>query len=507
MNSGLLYIRNVGIYVFRVPLFLILGAWCTLFVPAARAAVSMNLSPSVIGSDYVGPITLQLSGLRPGENVYFRQYVDMYGAEVLDPSVDPTVYYDFQMHDGKCTVIGGVTNLNYTGDSDAVSGTVKMVFNFSGTNPRFPVGRTFFTIASDYIPGWDGSTNILMITNAGCAQSISGHVSDGTNSMTGVLVTFERGGRCKGAIFTDANGDYSFRASPGLYQLVAYKDGYVYNIQSIPVIDLKNGMRAVANPTLIKGTRSVSGRLAFASPVFMRVKSTDGLVAGRYNYDWNYSAAVTPGFWHLELLADSGLAEKGQLGTAAGSTGALLMDTTVGDFSAPDFGIPTGTALIYGRITNSIGAPVAGVPFLTFSTDPSNTYSGSGCSDTNGYYCALVELGAWRIQAGGGGPVNYFISPGLTATFTNGQALRADFLAEPIARCGEPALTGSQQFSFSLDAAAGYTYSIECSTNFLDPNSWSLLMSTNLSSDSIIVIDDVATQPSKCYRAVRNQTP
>ena len=209
-----------------------------------------------------------------------------------------------------------------------------------------------------------------------------------------------------------------------------------------------------------------------------------------------------PDVWNVELLEDSGLFRAGYMNVRGASGGEPVIDARAGDVYFYQVNVFPGTAMIYGQITNTLGLPLSGVPFFTSGTDPTNYLQGFGVSDTNGNYCALVQAGQWQLQVAGGGLYNYSI-PSVIGNFTNGQALRVDLSAEPIARCSRPVRTGPSQFSFQLDAVSNYFYLIEVSTNLALPNGWKLLSGLPLGADSVQIQDNNANTPERYYRAVR----
>ncbi len=107
-------------------------------------------------------------------------------------------------------------------------------------------------------------------------------------------------------------------------------------------------------------------------------------------------------------------------------------DTTGGNVSNAVIPLPKGTAMIYGKVTNTVLAAVPAVQIssgLTISNG--GMYRGLGESDVNGNYCALTTTNDWQVMVESPAPTNYVFSTGGDAVLTNGQAVRIDFLAEP----------------------------------------------------------------------------
>ncbi len=466
----------------------------------------MTITPSIIPSDYVGPITIEISGLDLGQTVTLSQYFDLYANGVLDPNVDPLVAV-YTLTDGSQTFTGGATNWNVLGDVTGADGIFRTVITFSGTKPQWPVGKTLFMLSDGY-PAYDGSaltTNVLTITNAPAPQSISGRVIDGTLGIQGALVVLESSNICKGAALTDAQGNYSIAASPGAYEVQVFKQGYVQNSDNLRVVSLARNSSLNVDVTLVSPTRTIAGNLSsFPNGIgmFVRLRSSSGVVGVFPDRLGRFSARALPDIWSVELLEDSGLFRAGCMYVKAGSPGEQVIDARNGDVNSYTLNVSSGTAMIYGQLTNTLGFPLAGVLLSTTSTDLTNYFQSCGLSDTNGNYYAVVLPGQWQLQVAGGTLCNYSV-PLTVANLTNGQSLRVDLAAEPIARCSLPVKSGPNQFSFQLDAASNYFYLIEVSTNLAVSNGWRLLSALQLGSDSVPIQDNNATGPQRYYRAVR----
>src|SRR5271163_2992671 len=96
----------------------------------AHAAVGLTLTPIAVSNTFNGTITLQVTGLATSDSVVVQKYLDLNGNGVIDPA--DLLVQQFDLTDGQAgMVIGGVTNMNVPGDTDATSGqiTAKLTLN------------------------------------------------------------------------------------------------------------------------------------------------------------------------------------------------------------------------------------------------------------------------------------------------------------------------------------------------------------------------------------------
>ena len=93
---------------------------CALaLITSAQAAVGLTVSPANITNDYVGKVTLTMTGLSAGQTVLVERFSDVNGNGVVDAATD-RVARSFTVTDGQLPIIGGVRNLNVPGDDDGV---------------------------------------------------------------------------------------------------------------------------------------------------------------------------------------------------------------------------------------------------------------------------------------------------------------------------------------------------------------------------------------------------
>src|SRR5580693_1816677 len=89
------------------PLAVLISGLC----PAAFGAVTFTDAPSVVSNTYSGFITLQVSGISPGDTVVVQKYLDVNADGVVDSG--DVLVQQFNLTDNQPgQVIGGVTNYN-----------------------------------------------------------------------------------------------------------------------------------------------------------------------------------------------------------------------------------------------------------------------------------------------------------------------------------------------------------------------------------------------------------
>src|ERR1017187_4592396 len=113
-------------------LFLKSGAWSAGLVlglclaTIAKCAVGFSICLSSITNDYVGEITLTVTGLTPGQTVTMGIYADLNGNGTLDPG-EPLVW-SIPLTDGQAPQVAGVRYLGVPGDEDGLAnGTIRSV--------------------------------------------------------------------------------------------------------------------------------------------------------------------------------------------------------------------------------------------------------------------------------------------------------------------------------------------------------------------------------------------
>ena len=165
--------------------------------------------------------------------------------------------------------------------------------------------------------------------------------------------------------------------------------------------------------------------------------------------------------------------------------------------------VPGGTTndTLWVFITDTNGNPVFITPYPPMH--PVGSLKGTATSviiPTNTFQFGHAYVGTitfFRMTS-----VNTTDYPGAVgATVVGVQTWFPLAMASASPELSQPAKTSSTQFRFLLSGLAGQNYTIQMSTN-LNSTNWLSLFITNAPANSFIVIDPVATNPQRFYRAL-----
>jgi len=401
------------------------------FVAMGAQAATLNVSPAAVSNAYTGSITLQISGLTNGEPVLVERFHDANSNGGADAG--EALLLSLRVADGQVTSIAGVRNASVPGDDD---GTVNAQIATRLNLPLLPeanrvVGNYVFRVSSP-TSRFTPVTGVFAITNSAHPWIISGVVTPPTNAIVALLDASE--GEFLAGAYANATGNYSLRAPPGAYQLIALKPGFVFDIAAAPAVVVSN-QNVTQNLSLIPATRTLSGQLqespanAGLAAVSLFLESTNGLLAfGFTDGSGNFTLPVTASEWEIGP-AESALALLGCLIPEGDS--AARFNTTAGNVSGALITVPRATALFYGRLQDSSSNAIPGVEIS--ARDNQDQYGSISLTDTNGNYSAGVVAGDWFV-----GPFSEDVAAmgllvqGTNATIAAGQAIRIDFTAQQV---------------------------------------------------------------------------
>ena len=409
------------------------AAAVVLAAASAQAVVGLSVSPASITNDYVGKVTLTITGLSAGQTVRVERFSDLNGNGVVDPATDGLTR-SFTVTDGQLPIIGGVRNLNVPGDDDgAVNGTIRVDLDSPGIDNVFGTasGRFIYRV-SDPLNVFTPVTRTFTVAQKVYPQGIRGRITaaaGGAPLAGAFVVLLNANGNGIGGASADANGNYSFNTLPGSYQIYPLLPGYIVDgaLASATVV---TNQFTTNNQALATGAFTISGRLTDAtsgagiSGVFMFWQSTNNLASlgGPTDTNGNYSVAVSASQWKAEI-GGSDLAQLGYL-----RPDKLTTNITSASAANVNFAVPKATALIYGTVKDNLNNPVNGVQ--TYANTQPNLYEASGTSLAPGAnYTLGVLAGTWYAGVQSDNlPAGYLAPWGTNVTLTAGQAVQANFV-------------------------------------------------------------------------------
>ena len=418
---------------------LLLGLSAITAFPGATSllAASLTVNPPLITNDYVGQVSLTISGLTPAKTVSVERVIDLNGNGVIDAGEG--IIFSFKVTDGQLPIIGGVRNPNVPGDDDgATNGSIRVDLPFPNLDGVFGsiAARSIFRI-SDPQNGFSPVMATFEVQQQGQPQGVSGKVTAAAGgaplSRAFVFLALPSGPPIAG-VLTDANGNYSFNAAPGSYTVLVINNGFVSDRTAGAVTVIANQF-ATKNLALASAGFTISGKIsddasgAGIAGVFVsaETESANNLVAGGLSdANGNYSFPVTAGQWKVSPL-ESQLAQAGYVGVQR------VIANTSPSGAVIDFPVPRVNAMIYGTVKDGANNPVT--TLRVPARDQGNLYRAEGSTFApNANYATGVVSGSWS-----NGPDNdalgargYTEETGANVTLSAGEAKQVDFVVQAI---------------------------------------------------------------------------
>jgi hypothetical protein len=382
-----------------------------------------------------------MNGLSPGETVQVAQFYDFNGNGVVD-GPDLAVRSD-SVTDGQPKLVGGATNVNVLRDEDgATNGAIRgsLRFAFAPEMARAVGSNLFrFSSPSNHFP----VSNVpLTIVSAPYAQKVQGAVkNNGTNVPYAAVALVQVGAGpigFKGIVggTADAAGNYTLKAPPDSYWVIAFWPGFVMDFTAAPHVTLAPGVTITTNLNLIAATTTLAGTLvdndnpALAALPYSQITVFDTslhFTIAATDSNANFNLPVTPGTWTLRASWQSAAAHS-YLVPQAGSFLEVHFDTSFGPVTDADVAFKLATALIYGTVRDNHSNAVPGIT-LSANGD-GGAFDAFGMSDSNGLYSLAIDAGGGFVQVQDltGQPANNYLWTGTSFGISDGQALKKDVL-------------------------------------------------------------------------------
>jgi hypothetical protein len=452
----------------------------------ARAA-TFSVTPNVVSNDYTGLITFRMTGLSPGETVQLQQYYDGNSNGVVDPG-EFCVRSEL-VTDGQAKLVNGATNINVFRDEDGLTnGTIAASLRFTFA-PDFArtVGMHIFRFSSpsNHFTAFNAGFTVVGLTYP---QSVQGKVlSGGTPVGSGRVALVQNAASPFAAVIAggtaDANGNYSLQAPPGVYQVLAFRIGYVGSLAAFPLVSLLPNATVTTNVNLVAATSLISGSLVDSANITLPaipnaqllVFSTNLLVTSTVaDNNANFIMPVTPNnVWAVQPQAQSAMAQSYLLPDGANQA---FFETFSGPANNATVALKHATALIYGRVQDNLGHPIAGASLM--ANADFGQYNAFGLSDTNGLFSLAIDagVGSVNVQNAGNPPFNNYIWSTPQFGINNGQALSlnvtglvatARFRGHIVDDTGAP-LPNFQTVADSYEIYGAYTFATTDNSGYFD---------------------------------------
>lgn len=406
-------------------------------------AASLDIVPSAVSNTYSGKITLLVSNVPSGGSVVVQKFLDRNDNGVVDTG--DMLFQQFTVTDGQAgMVIGGVTNINVPGDSDATAGQITCKLRFpDGDFSQSIIGNYLFVLSSS-TGAFSPVTNSFAVTNFPFGQNIAGSViENGLNAPGAVVVVFPRPSGNQGlgtpvaAAVTDNSGNYSIPLPAGSYLPLAFGSNAVADGLASPLLTLSAGQTITTNLMLTNATAVITGQVVdYNNPsvplpgIFLTANTKSELVAvTSSDTNGDFTVGVLPGTWKFDG-EPSGLILHGYVGFQGG--------TNVNSGSSVTGAFPQANALFYGQVVDTLGNPLSNIDVN--ASDNNGQFQSDGYTDNKGEYSVGVLGGlggdTWYLSAGSGSgnPTNYVFSQPMfdqnSGTNLNaGQAMQVNFTA------------------------------------------------------------------------------
>ena len=407
----------------------------TVGKPSSQTS-SLNVAPSTVTSEYSGQITLTIEGLSPGQTVSIERYIDFNRNGNVD--ADDVLTQQFNLTDGESSAIDGVRNVNVPGDEDGeINGQIQAVIENRAQGLLKHLAAQFVYTVSNSSDNSPMATSPFIVTQPVHSQKVVGRVtSDGSpvaNSLVVLSVPLvDDDLAVKSIVLTDRNGMFSINSSSGGFQLFALKTGHTFDFSSLPQVQIADASTSTQDLTLFPADRNITGQLTDKATglgiggILVFIETSDDLLTiGFTEGDGAFDFPVVSGEWEMDLEGESGALH-----------GNIFLediepiDTTAGSVTGLSIQAPKVEALIYGRLQDPHGNPLAGVSIWGHYLGYEESF---GLTDVDGRYVLGVFGGSWEFD-----PTEKDIAVpdtlvmNTSATVALGEALRVDLALEHV---------------------------------------------------------------------------
>lgn len=366
----------------------------------SNPGLAAALTPATINADYQGQVGLTISNILPaGAELRVEQFVDANRNGVIDAG--DYVVRSFTVTDGLTSA-----NPNIQADSDGlVNNTITTGMNYFLTNDLYHApGSYLFRVTN----GTESAIAPFLIATVAQPQAISGTVTNGTSPVPGAIVRLTDKWQ-RPVAWSIANGSGAFTLNvktPGDYIITPLAYGYSTSTTT-QLTTISSGQYLAGHDlNLTAGTFHLTGMVKkeqASDPVggvWVQAKSTTFTGVAMTAIDGTYDLALPSGLYEVAVAADPTVPKPAAKGYLAFTVQPLTVNLTA-NTAGVDLALPSAAVLVSGRVTDTLGRAVAGLPVrgklpLTANSREPVAY---GVTDANGDYTLAVVAGtAWSIR-------------------------------------------------------------------------------------------------------------
>jgi hypothetical protein len=367
-----------------------LFATSIIHLALSLGAAELTITPQVITNNYIGPITMTVSDLSPGQTVRLRKFLDVNRNGTVD-SEDILVENVF-LTDGQVETIHGHRNWNVPGDEDgSTNGKIRTFLQRDEGSWHNRIAGRFIYQLTDLQRRFGPLAASLVIKPQIQPQGVQGRIIDinGSPVPNALLLCDSYPHGVLGTV-TDANGNYRFYTEPGDFRPLT-----IVQDKTLPRQDpaVKPNQFTELNLTAKPAANFISGRVVDAT-------STNGLAGVFVGLNYYYlQGAFTgsdgsfripmdkPEDW-ISFQLDGSLAHAGYV-----STNSYFESPTSGRMLTVP--VKKANALIFGAIKDDAGRPVENVSVIAGEQNSFNYIPGR--SVANGDFSLGVSPGSWQL--------------------------------------------------------------------------------------------------------------
>ena len=426
---------------------------------APTATPVVTVTPDSVPANSSTNITIQITGLSTsgtiGDTVRIERVLDINGNGVADIGEPPVE--SFLVTDGQNAAIGGVRNTNVPGDDDnTLDGQITTHISMPTSNDIGKTAGSYLIRVTSPNGEFRAVQTTLAITQPNYTASVSGTVTcDGIAVPNAIVFAIGSGGKGgpAGLSVADASGNYTLNLPAGSYSVIAAKTGFAALMSAAPNGTISDGqVFSNINTTLVAATSTIAGQTQdVAGTMSLRGVQLIGQSQGGYlsvafsDASGNYVVAAVPDQWQIDASTDGlGVA---LLGFVPPNNG-VSATTTSGSATMLNIHFSPVTALVYGTVKDSTGAPVQGARLA--ANDNANVYWMGATTDASGSYAMGI------VGNTGTSTMNWWISPdntssvvwaglippsGQSITPTSGSAVLLNFTAQRVSAHIQGAVT------------------------------------------------------------------